>query len=98
MHVHADIPNVDTTEWSEDPQLGSFGVFGVVSDGLCGLGRFVVFCALSMDPQNHRIGTVNNELLRYELTKVRVKGRFPLPLGSWDELRYFIVALPEPSI
>ena len=24
--------------------------------------------------------------------------RFPLPLGAWDGLRYFIVALPEPSI
>ena len=24
--------------------------------------------------------------------------RFPLPLGAWDELRYLIVALPEPSI
>ena len=24
--------------------------------------------------------------------------RFPLPLGAWDVLRYFIVALPEPSI
>ena len=24
--------------------------------------------------------------------------RFPLPLGTWDGLRYFIVALPEPSI
>ena len=24
--------------------------------------------------------------------------RFPLPLGALDELRYFIVALPEPSI
>ena len=24
--------------------------------------------------------------------------RVPLPLGAWDELRYFIVALPEPSI
>ena len=22
---------------------------------------------------------------------------FPLPLGAWDGLRYFIVALPEPS-
>ena len=22
----------------------------------------------------------------------------PLPLGAWDGLRYFIVALPEPSI
>ena len=24
--------------------------------------------------------------------------RFPLPLGVWDGLRYFIVALREPSI
>ena len=24
--------------------------------------------------------------------------RFPLPLGAWDGLRYFIVALPETSI
>ena len=24
--------------------------------------------------------------------------RFPLPLGAWDGLRYFIVALPVPSI
>ena len=24
--------------------------------------------------------------------------RFPLPLGAWDGLRYFIVALHEPSI
>ena len=23
--------------------------------------------------------------------------RFSLPLGAWDGLRYFIVALPEPS-
>ena len=23
---------------------------------------------------------------------------FPLPLGAWDGLRYFSVALPEPSI
>ena len=23
--------------------------------------------------------------------------RFPLPLGAWDGLCYFIVALPEPS-
>ena len=24
--------------------------------------------------------------------------RVPIPLGAWDRLRYFIVALPEPSI
>ena len=24
--------------------------------------------------------------------------RFPLPLGAWDWLRYFVVALPDPSI
>ena len=23
---------------------------------------------------------------------------FPLPLGAWDRLSYFIVAFPEPSI
>ena len=27
-----------------------------------------------------------------------VSERFPLPLGAWDGLRYFIVALTEPSI
>ena len=25
-------------------------------------------------------------------------GEVSLPLGAWDGLRYFIVALPEPSI
>ena len=29
---------------------------------------------------------------------VSVWGGDPLPLGAWDGLRYFIVALPEPSI
>ena len=29
---------------------------------------------------------------------VSVFKRFPLPLGAWDWLRYFILALPEPSI
>ena len=24
--------------------------------------------------------------------------RFPLPLGAWDWLRYFIVVFPEPSL
>ena len=24
--------------------------------------------------------------------------RFPLPLGAWDGLRYFIVSLAEPSV
>ena len=24
--------------------------------------------------------------------------RYPLPLGPWDRLHYFIVTLPEPSI
>ena len=28
---------------------------------------------------------------------VSVFERFPLHLGAWDGLRYFIVALPEPS-
>ena len=29
---------------------------------------------------------------------VSVLERFPLPVGAWDGLRYFIVAPPEPSI
>ena len=29
---------------------------------------------------------------------VSVLERFPLPMGAWDGLRYFIVGLPEPSI
>ena len=29
---------------------------------------------------------------------VSVFERFPLPLGAWDGLRSFIVALPEPTI
>ena len=29
---------------------------------------------------------------------VSVLGGFLLPPGAWDGLRYFIVALPEPSI
>ena len=29
---------------------------------------------------------------------VSVRERFPLHLGAWDGLRYFIVALPVPSI
>ena len=29
---------------------------------------------------------------------VSVLERFPLPLGAWDGLSYFIVALHEPSI
>ena len=29
---------------------------------------------------------------------ILVLERFPLSFGAWDGLRYFIVALPEPSI
>ena len=29
---------------------------------------------------------------------VSVRESFPLPLGAWDGLRYFIVPLPEPFI
>ena len=37
-------------------------------------------------------------LLTYnDVVSVRIS-RFPLPMGAWDGLRYFIVALPEPSI
>ena len=34
----------------------------------------------------------------YHYYVVSVSEGFPLPLGAWDGLHYFIVALPEPSI
>ena len=37
-------------------------------------------------------------LLSFTCNYVGYLERFPLPLGAWDGLRYFIVALPEPSI
>ena len=37
-------------------------------------------------------------LLLFTCNYVVSVGGFPLPLGAWDGLRYFIVALPEPSI
>ena len=40
-------------------------------------------------------------LLSFTCTRnyvVFVFERFPLPLGAWGGLPYFIVALPEPSI
>ena len=37
-------------------------------------------------------------LLLFTFNYVVLFGDFPLPLGAWDGLRYFIVALPEPSI
>ena len=33
-----------------------------------------------------------------KLKKSFISERFPLPLGTWDGLRYFIWVLPEPSI
>ena len=41
--------------------------------------------------------SLNRVLYKYIPTFVCLE-RFPLPLGAWDGLRYFIVALPEPSI
>ena len=46
---------------------------------------------------------VSNEHARAEFESFFVSGMegtkgFPLPLGAWDGLRYFIVALPRPSI
>ena len=32
------------------------------------------------------------------VVSVSLLERFPLPLGAWEGLRYFIVAPPEPSI
>ena len=38
------------------------------------------------------------ELIFPLLTTCNYVVSFVLPLGAWDGLRYFIVALPEPSI
>ena len=40
----------------------------------------------------------NLSAIVYLLLCVFCSGRFPLPLGAWDGLHYFIVALPGPSI
>ena len=51
-----------------------------------------------------RNGRLNYDLdmLKYETETQTIRQspveRFPLPLGAWDGLRYFIVALPGPSI
>ena len=37
-------------------------------------------------------------LLLFTCNYVVSVGEFPLPLGAWDGLHYFIVALPEPII
>ena len=43
---------------------------------------------------------VSSKKSEFQVRKVSFESleRFPLPLGAWDGLRYFIVALPEPSI
>ena len=39
-----------------------------------------------------------DQLSRLGKRKLNCLLLFPLPLGAWDGLRYFIVALPGPSI
>ena len=40
----------------------------------------------------------NLSVIIYLYYVVSVRRGLPLPLGAWDGMRYFIVALPEPSI
>ena len=51
---------------------------------------------LISDPHGH-VGSTRSVRLRPRFT-LECLERFPLPLGAWGGLRYFIVALPEPSI
>ena len=44
------------------------------------------------------IGIVYHILYTQGIGSSDFKERFPLPLGAWDGLRYFILALPELSI
>ena len=50
------------------------------------------------------IGSITSELLSllsftcYYQVCGFCSGKFPLPMGAWDGLHYFIVALSEPSI
>ena len=78
--------------------LNVFGV-GVSS---CNLYSFVVYLYVngsgsgsitSVGEERANLSTVVN----LYLCGFCLEG-FPLPLGAWDGLRYFIVALPEPAI
>ena len=44
------------------------------------------------------IPRLGNRELIFLLSFTFSSEEFPLPFGTWDRLRYFIVALPEPSI
>ena len=50
---------------------------------------------MALDSRQHLVFA---PYLENEWTEFTNLERFPLPLGAWDGLRYFIVALPEPSI
>ena len=62
---------------------------------------FVVFSYITVVDQLPRFGKRELICLLF-LTCNYVCGfcleRFPLPLGAWDGIHYFIMALPEPSI
>ena len=59
------------------------------------LYSFVGYLYVSGSGSNTSVGEVraNLSVIMWFLLE-----RFPLPLGAWDGLWYFIVALPEPSI
>ena len=76
-------------------------VFGV-GVSCCNLYSFVVYLYVSGSGSITAVGEekANLSAVVYLYVCGFCSERFPLPLGAcnWDGLRYFIVALPEPSI
>ena len=64
------------------------------------MSYFVFFCWLFIISGSGSIILVGEEreLICLLLFIWFLLERFLLPLGAWDGLRYFIVALPQPSI
>ena len=67
------------------------------------MSYFVFFCWLFIISGSGSITLVGNERANFVCYCLLViiwflLERFLLPLGAWDGLRYFIVALPQPSI
>ena len=62
------------------------------------MSYFVFFCWLFIQVLSGSITSVGEERELICLLSFTCSERFTLPLGAWDGLRYFIPALPDPSI
>ena len=62
------------------------------------MSYFVRFLGYLYVSGSGSITSVGEERLLFTVIMWFLLERFPLPLGAWDGLRYFIVALPEPAI